>query len=131
MLLQVIMYILIIGGVISKKKGNFRRHGIMTGVAVLLGTVSFLLIMGPSFVSNFEGITGMNYGLGSPLVLIHAAIGALALIMGWTAVIALRPCGKVRIKKGLGIVRRFMRVMVIAWTLTFVLGLLIYLYFYV
>ena len=131
LLLQIIIYILIIGGVMSEKKGNFRRHGLIMGSAVTLGTVSLLLVMGPSLVRSFAGITGIGYGLGSPLTLIHAIIGTVGLVMGWTAVLALRPCGQVREKKGLGKVSRFMRIMVMVWTLVFVLGIAIYLYFYV
>jgi len=130
LLLQIITYILIIGGVMSEKKGNFHRHGLMMGTAVLLGTASLLLVMGPSLMSSFGGITTGSYGLGSPLTLIHAIMGFLALAMGWTAVLALRPCGQVMETRGIGKVRRFMRLMASLWTLVFILGLAVYLYFY-
>ena len=66
---------------------------------------------------------------GAFTIAVVAALGALALAE--IAVLALRPCGQVREKKGLGKVSRFMRIMVMVWTLVFVLGIAIYLYFYV
>jgi uncharacterized membrane protein YozB (DUF420 family) len=130
LLLQIITYILIIGGVMSEKKGNFHKHGLMMGTAVLLGTASLLLVMGPSLMSSFGGIMTGIYGLGSPLILIHAIIGFLALAMGWTAALTLRPCGQVMKTRLIGNIRLFMRLIASLWTLTFILGLAVYSYFY-
>jgi len=130
LLLQIITYILIIGGVMFEKKGNFHKHGLMMGTAVLLGTASLLLVMGPSLMSSFGGVMTGIYGLGSPLILIHAIIGFLALAMGWTAALTLRPCGQVMKTRLIGNIRLFMRLMAGLWTLTFILGLVVYSYFY-
>lgn len=130
LLLQMVIYILIVGGVMFERKGNFRRHGMMMGSAVVLGSVSLILVMGPRLLGSFGEITGGSYGLGSPLTLIHAIIGSVALAMGWIAVLTFRPCGQVRQKRVIGKVSRYMLIMVTLWTLVFILGLTIYIYFY-
>ncbi len=130
LLLQVAIYLILIGGFIAQRKGNFRRHGLLMGTAALLGTVSLLMIMGPTLIGSLGGLIGGGFGLGSPLTLIHAAVGTASLAMGWVAVALLRPCGQVRQKRGIGEVKRYMFVMFLLWTLTFALGLSIYVYFY-
>ena len=130
LLLQVVIYILLVAGVVSAKRGKFRRHGLLQGAAVLLGSMSLILVMGPSLLRNFSGIITTSFGLGSPLTLLHAIVGALSLVMGWISVLALRPCGKVRVKRGLGPVRRYMLLMFAVWTLSFILGITVYSFFY-
>jgi uncharacterized membrane protein YozB (DUF420 family) len=131
LLLQVVIYILLVGGVISAKKNNFSRHGLLMGIAVLLGFASLILVMGPSLIRSFKPIIEIEYGFGSIIILVHAIVGAIALVMGVAAILSLRPCGKVRGKRRFGNVKKFMDAMFGVWTLSFILGVTIYAIFYV
>jgi len=101
------------------------------GIAMLLGFVSLILVMGPSLIGNFEPIVGISYGFASIVILVHAVVGALALVMGVNALVTLRPCGQVRGKRRFGNVREFMRGTFLVWTVTLILGVAVYALFYI
>ena len=81
LILQMIMFLILLAGYVYRKKGRFKAHGVVMGIAVLLHVFSFLLVMGPSFLGNFEFFTETS-NLGVQTTLIHAFAGAIAVILG-------------------------------------------------
>lgn len=87
----VILFLLILGlpfvkGKDSKK--NVTRHGYLTALALILHTVLILVVMIPSFTTNFQAIGELSI-LESVDVWSHAVLGTAAeisgvvLVVGW------------------------------------------------
>jgi len=119
LLLQIIiLIILFVGFKFGKMKTekSLKQHGRMMTIAVVLNAVAFLLVMGPSFISNFSAVLTEPF----PLTLVHAIFGTIAEILGITFVF-----------KKFGNVRMWMRLTFLFWLIALALGVAFYWSYYV
>ena len=125
--LQTISYFILLMGFRFAKKSNFRKHGIMMSTATLLMFISMLIVMLPSFYSI---ISRFSLDLNTFMIVLHHTLGAIALIMAIIVNLTLRPCGSIMGNKKLGNVRIFMISLFTLWSITYFLGIIIYLRLY-
>jgi uncharacterized membrane protein YozB (DUF420 family) len=126
--LQTIAYFILIVGYRFARKNNFSRHGIMQITATSLIFISLIIVMLPSFysvVSEFKQIT-----LNPLIIILHHSFGAITLAMSVVAIVTLRPCGSIRGNQKLGNVRKFMITLFTFWSITYFLGIIVYLMLY-
>jgi len=83
--LQIVsLFLLILGLPFVKRKGhkkNLIRHGYLVTLALVLHTVTMLIVMVPSFSINLNSIENLSI-LQSITVWLHAATGTAAEILG-------------------------------------------------
>ena len=117
----IILAILLIGVRFGKKKTakSLKAHGRVMTLAVALNAVGILLVMLPSFVIIVSKVLN-PLTIGFPLTSIHAFFGVLAEGLGVTLVF-----------KKFGNVRRWMRLTTAFWLIAIVLGISVYLTYYV
>ena len=82
----VILFLLILGlpfvkSKNEKKKKNIAKHGYLTVLALVLHTITVLIVMVPSFSTNFDSVGQLSI-LQSTTVWLHAATGIAAEILG-------------------------------------------------
>ncbi len=129
LLLQIAVFLVfLIGFVLVKTRRNYAKHGAIMGVAIALHTVSILIVMVPSMLSSgglFENLLGTL----QLTILAHAALGILVEILGLYVVLAwalrykdVKPCFKRK---------TIMRVLAVLWTIALILGIYVYILFYV
>ena len=58
-ILQIVMFLIIVIGLVYKRKNRFKVHGGLMGIAIILHVISFLVVMGPIFFMYFREFT--NY----------------------------------------------------------------------
>jgi len=123
LLLQILIFVLLaVGSKFGRKKTkiSLKRHERVMKTAVGLNTISIFLIMGPSLLANFNLALEEPLVIGFPLTLVHHSFGLAAEILG--VVLIFRKFGKVRI---------WMRLNLLLWIVTFALGVLFYLSYFV
>jgi uncharacterized membrane protein YozB (DUF420 family)/desulfoferrodoxin (superoxide reductase-like protein) len=129
LLLQIAVFLVFLAGfVLVKARRDYAKHGAIMGVAIVLHTVSILMVMVPSLLSSgglFENLLGSL----QLAILAHATLGILVEILGLYVVLAwalhyrdVKPCFKRKI---------IMRVLAILWTIALILGVYVYILFYV
>jgi len=123
----VIMIILVIGAYYAKRKLRYAVHGKVMGVALLLNAISILFVMAPRLFENLGFLRSTITQPPSQIGVIHPILGVVAEILGLTVMATLRPCGS---KMGTNI-RYLMRITITMWTMAFLLGVIIYIAFYV
>ena len=128
LILQIIMFLILLMGYFYKKKGKFKAHGVVMGIAVFLHVFSFLLVMGPSFFGNFEFFTTETSHLGVQTTLIHGFAGAIAMILGigLVGVWALSPSDIAACSRR----KRIMDATILLWLVSLIFGISTYLIFY-
>lgn len=77
----VIFLVLAFGLLMAKARRSFQKHGLILGVAVVLHTVSILVVMVPSLVASRGLLADLSAGLAL-VVLSHAVLGSLVGILG-------------------------------------------------
>jgi len=124
LVLQIVVLILLFGSLGLKGKKKFRQHGITMLIAVVLHTISILTVMIPSF----GAITSGNFSaVVSAITYVHGITGILAEVFGawivasWRLRTSLQYCAP---KK------KLMRITLILWLTTLLVGILLYLHFY-
>jgi uncharacterized membrane protein YozB (DUF420 family) len=129
LLLQIVIFVVLLAGfVMARVKRSFLRHGVIMGVAVVLHTISILIVMMPSLLSS--GGLFENWAGSLPLaVASHAALGILVEILGAYLVLiwALHP------KDAQSCLKRktAMRVVLVSWLIELILGAYVYILLYV
>jgi uncharacterized membrane protein YozB (DUF420 family) len=129
LLLQIAVFLVFLAGfVLVKTRRNYARHGAIMSVAIALHTVSILIVMVPSMLSSgglFENLLGTL----QLAILTHATLGILVEILGLYVVLAwalrykdVKPCFKRK---------TIMRVLAVLWTIALILGIYVYILFYV
>ena len=118
----IILAILLVGVRFGKNKTakGLKAHGRVMTLAVGLNAVGILLAMLPSFVIIVSAVLNKPLTIGFPLASIHAFFGVLAEGLGVTLVF-----------KKFGNVRRWMRLTTAFWLIAIVLGISVYLTYYV
>jgi len=122
LILQLIILVILLAGVKfgkNKTAKSLKAHGRIMTLAVALNAVGILLVMLPSFVAIVSEVLN-PLTIGFPLISIHVFFGVLAEGLWVTLVF-----------KKFGNVRRWMRLTAAFWFITVVLGISVYLIYYV
>jgi hypothetical protein len=128
LVVQIATLSIVISGYILKRRMQLIRHGTLMLVAVVLQFFSFLLIMGPAFLSLVEnGLVQRPIWL-STITLFHASLGGVALATGiwitasWHLQTSIDNCIKRKV---------VMRYLIVIWILALILGITLYTLLYV
>jgi uncharacterized membrane protein YozB (DUF420 family) len=128
LVLQIVILVLLFGSVGLKGRKKFRQHGMTMLLAVVLHTITILLVMIPSFVSGFIPYFSTNISdTVSIIAIVHGAAGILAEVLGVWIVTSLR------LRKSLQYCaprKKLMRITLILWLIALFLGVLLYLSLY-
>jgi uncharacterized membrane protein YozB (DUF420 family) len=128
LILQIVVLVLLFAGVGLKERKKFRQHGIVMLTAVVLHTITILVVMIPSFILGFSSPGSID--LANTLVvttLVHAFVGIAALLLGvwlvasWRLRADMKTCFA---KKGI------MRLTITIWLIALFLGIFMYWNFY-
>ena len=123
LIVQIVTLSIVISGYILKRKMQFRNHGILMLVAIVMQFISFLVIMGPAFVSLAENGLIQKPIWVSTVAIVHASLGGVVLVIGiwiaasWHLRTSIEPC----IKK-----KWVMRYLIVAWISALILGITLY-----
>lgn len=128
LVMQIATFSIVISGYILKRKMRFIAHGTLMLVAVVMQFVSFLLIMGPAFLSLAENGLIQRPIWISTVTFIHAILGGVALATGiwiaasWHLQTSIENC----IKR-----KPIMRYLIVTWIFALILGITLYTLLYV
>jgi uncharacterized membrane protein YozB (DUF420 family) len=125
LVIQIVVLVLLFGGIWLKGMKKFRQHGITMLTAVVLHTVIILAWMIPSFSSLFSSPGSIN--LADIIVvttLVHAFVGITADILGIWLVASWRLQADM---KTCFAKKKIMRVTLTLWLIALVLGIILYL----
>lgn len=128
LVLQIIILFVLLVSVSLKKRRDFKRHGSLMGFAVILNAISFFLVMGPSLVGSADLIQREFYSAGVLTTLAHAVTGSLAEILGvWLVGEWLLRSFEIKacVKR-----KRVMQVTVSLWFIAAILGISLYIIYY-
>lgn len=128
LVLQFVILVLLFGSVGLKGRKKFRQHGMTMLLAVVLHTITILLVMMPSFVSGFIPYFSTNISDAvSIIAIVHGATGILAEVLGVWIVTSWR------LRKSLQYCtprKKLMRFTLILWLIALFLGILLYIVLY-
>ena len=130
LVIQIVVLGLLLFAYSLKRQNKFRQHGIVMSAALILHLITVFAIMIPSFVLAIipEFIVPTPLVLTSLIGLFHGATGILAAVLGVWLVAAwhfqsdLKPCFR---KK------QVMRITIVVWLISLLLGFALYAIFYV
>jgi uncharacterized membrane protein YozB (DUF420 family) len=125
---QVITFALIILSIFYKNKKKFIIHGQLMLIAIVIHIISFFVVMGPVFFTDFEGfVTFVSY-IEVQTMWIHAIPGIIAMILGTFLVImwGLNPKNLAACSKR----KRIMDITIILWIVSLIFGIITYMLFY-
>ena len=99
------------------------------GIAIILHIISFVLMMGPSFIEGFDFFMTATSEPGVQTTWIHAVPGAIAMILGIILVgsWAIRPSNVAACSR----LKRLMDVTLLLWLVSLIFGIATYVIFYV
>jgi len=123
----VIIIILFTGAYYAKRKMQYKVHGKTMSLAIILNALSILLIMAPRLFSSLSYLTLTITQPRSDIAILHPIFGITGEILGISLLAALRPCGS---RRGTTI-KYLMRTTLAFWTFAFLLGLTVFISFYV
>ncbi|MCJ7608863.1 hypothetical protein MUP00_04240 [Candidatus Bathyarchaeota archaeon] len=123
----IIILVLMIGRRLARGK-QLIKHGFTMTIATILHLASVLLVMVPSIARNSQAILQAPTGTGALITLAHATTGASSLTLAVYIVGAwrLRATPSACFRR-----RKLMKPLLVLWTLTLVLGISFYVYYYV
>ena len=129
LILQVTTLLIVAISLVYKNRLNFKMHGVLMGIAVVLHVISFFAVMGPSFSSASEYFMTATSELGVITMWIHAIPGAIAMILGIVLVTswALQPSNLASCARR----KRLMDITVLSWLVSLIFGIATYVVFYV
>jgi len=123
--IQIIVLIMLFGGLWLKRKKKFRQHGITMFAAILLHSVTILAWMIPSFSGLFTAPGAISLvDLLTIGIIVHAIAGMIAVILGvwivtsWRLRVDVKTCFA---KKNI------MRVTITLWIIALAIGIILYL----
>jgi len=122
--LQIAVLFLLFGSVWLKTKKRFRQHGITMLTAVVLHTITIVLVMIPSFRAIMAGDFPI---LVSTITSVHGILGILSEVLGVWIVASwrLRASNQYCAPK-----KKLMLLTLTLWITAIILGVLVYLHFY-
>ena len=122
MILQIAILILLLMGYLeARRKRNFLKHGYYLTFAMIINTLSFLLIMGPSLIEYRIWAQPLN--LLNIIVIIHAVVGLVVIVQGIWIFWGWRLQSNV---KGCIYKRKQMKTTLYLWILAFITGSILY-----
>lgn len=127
-LIQIISLFILSISIGFKFKKNFKIHGILMGLAIVLHLIFFFLVMLPSFSTGIEFFTTSISILGVQSMWVHAIPGAIAIILGLYIVITW--ISKIQNISNCFKKKRLMDITFIVWLLSIVFGIITYMDFY-
>ncbi len=105
---------------IKGPKRILKKHRLFMGIAVVLNAASIFLVMGRSFLASLGLMVESLYEFGPFVTWVHAITGGAAEI-----------CGATFLFKHPKKTRLWMRVTSTLWTISLLLGIVFYMYYYV
>jgi len=122
LILQLIIFAFFLTGMyyIKGPKRILWKHRLFMGVAVVLNAASIFLIMGRSMLTSLGFIIERFYEFGPLVTWVHAITGGPAEILGVTFLF-----------KHPRKIRSWMRATSTLWTISLLLGIAFYMYYYV
>jgi len=123
----IVLCFLVLGLLTARARHSFLRHGILMSAALVLHTISIMLVMVPSMLA----MGGLFQNLSNILALIfvfHASSGALVEVLG-IYFVAVWVLGKASLKPCFGR-KRLMQATVVLWIMSAVVGVYGYILFY-
>ena len=129
LILQIVMFLIIVIGLVYKRKNKFKMHGGLMGIAIILHVISFLAVMGPIFFMYFrEFVKYISYP-EIQTTWIHAIPGAVAMILGIILVgsWALNPSNITACSRR----KRLMDITILFWFVSLIFGIATYILLYV
>ena len=127
-LIQIISLIILMISIGFKFKKNFKIHGLLMGLAILLHLIFFFIVMLPSISTGFEFFTTSISLLGVQSMWVHAIPGAIAIILGLYIVITW--ISKIQNISNCFKKKRLMDITFIVWLISIVFGIITYMDFY-
>ena len=127
-LIQIISLIILIISIGFKFKKNFKIHGTLMGLAIILHLIFFFIVMLPSLSTGFEFFTTSISLLGVQSMWVHAIPGAIAIILGLYIVITC--ISKIQNISNCFKKKRLMDITFIVWLISIVFGIVTYMDFY-
>lgn len=127
LLVQVTIILVLMVSLWFRSRQRYVKHGVTTGLAVALHTVSILVAMVPSFWVNL-GLFRASLGTLTLVLLSHAVLGSLVEVFGLYLVgawVLNRGDPKTCFRK-----KTIMLVTLTLWATEFILGVAVYLMFY-
>lgn len=122
MVLQlIILAFLLLGYLEARIEKNFLKHGYYLTSAIVVNSLSFLLIMGPSLIEY--RIWNQPLNVLNVIVVLHATVGLVVIVQGIWIFWGWRLQTNV---KGCIYKRKQMKTTLYLWILTFVTGAIIY-----
>lgn len=122
---QIVVLVLLFASIWLKGKKQYRKHGIMMFAAVVLHTIVILAWMVPSFSTLFSYTSSINLAdILTLTIMIHAFMGIAADILGIWLVASWHLQADV---KACFAKKNAMRVTLILWLITLILGIILYL----
>ena len=128
LVVQIVMLSIVISGYILMRRMRLIGHGALMLVAVVMLLFSFLLVMGPAFLIIVGNGFFQRPILVSTVTIIHASLGAIALVTGiwitasWHLQNSIDNCKKRK---------PIMRYLFVIWILALIFGITLYLLTYV
>jgi uncharacterized membrane protein YozB (DUF420 family) len=128
LLLQVVAFVFLLVGYLYFRSRKYRMHVGFMGTALLLNSLSFLIVMGPVFMKDFRFFSTTPFHAGLIAAWLHLVPGTATLILGLGlfAVWALRSSPVIACAKR----KRLMNLTILLWSLSFSFGVAMYLLFY-
>ena len=127
-LIQIISLLILSISIGFKFKKNFKIHGLLMGLAIVLHLIFFFIVMLPSFTAGFEFFTTSISLFGVQSMWIHAIPGSIAIILGLYIVITW--ISKIQNISNCFKKKRLMDITFIVWLLSIVFGIITYMDFY-
>ena len=127
LILQIVMLGMILIAVWFRLKASFRRHGTLMLSAVILHVISFLLVMGPSFLSFGSSVISQPSNRRSAITLAHTITGGISIVLGVWLVGSwhLQSITQICMKR-----KPIMRITITLWITALLLGILLYMLLY-
>jgi uncharacterized membrane protein YozB (DUF420 family) len=125
--LQIVALALLFIAITLKNKKSYGQHGISVTVALLLHIVTVLAVMVPTISTLFTSPGAIVYDAVAIIALIHVALGFVAVALGiwlvavWHFKTNLKSCFANR---------KIMRLTMFVWTVSILLGVLMYIVFW-
>jgi uncharacterized membrane protein YozB (DUF420 family) len=122
MIVQTIALAALLASMALRRKRKYFAHGTTMLIAVMLNTLSFLLVMMPSLL-NMEIVRTQPMHWFSLATMAHAGLGAITIMLSTWLIAAwhLQPSNQNCIRK-----KKLMRLTLLLWVTVFFLGFVLY-----
>lgn len=127
LLTQIALLALLIWGFREVKKKRLMKHGYLMSGAIILHSITIVLIMIPSFILHFQLLIE-DFSLGVIITWIHVLLGIGTLVLGGYLMSAWQFC-----QSSLIVCRRRRQLMIplfVSWLFTLIFGVAFYWYFF-